>query len=94
MFNTPEIYALVKDVDIINSALFAKLYNVSENECLFSIYDKGWAIKCTVARVLPSGHFGDSDVYGSQQSIPLGDVDVPLPGGVDSEEYGVTNREQ
>ena len=82
MFYDAETFSLVKDAGVINSALFSRLYNVSENECLFSIYDNGWAMKCTIARAIPSGHFGDSDVYGSQQSIPLGDVEIQFTNSV------------
>ncbi len=40
-------------------------------------YDPGCAIGFTFHWPRPSGSAGDPDVFGSQQSAPLRDVDVP-----------------
>ena len=32
----------------------------------------------TLPRLVPSGDFGDTDVYGCQQHAPLLDVDLPI----------------
>ena len=45
---------------------------------LFTPYDAAFAFKATLPRLVPSGDFGDTDVYGCQQHAPLLDVDLPI----------------
>jgi len=71
-------YQNVKATGVISPALFARLYGVSENECLYAEYDNGWAIKCTILRPLPSGAVGDCDTYGSVKAFPLQNVEIPI----------------
>jgi hypothetical protein len=50
----------------------AKLYDMPKDKVLSACFFEpalGW--KATLIRPTPSGAFGDSDVYGSQQHIPL-----------------------
>lgn len=43
-------------------------------------YEPALAVKVTLRRALPSGSFGDSDVYGAQQHAPmLAHLTVPAP---------------
>jgi hypothetical protein len=78
VFDNAETFAAVKATNILNPALFARLYNVPENTVLFTPYDAAFAFKATLPRLVPAGDFGDTDVYGCQQHAPLLDIDLPI----------------
>ena len=78
VFDTAEIFQRVKATGILGPALFARLYNVPKETVLFTPYDAAFAFKATFPRLVPSGDFGDTDVYGCQQHAPLLDVDLPI----------------
>jgi hypothetical protein len=78
LFEDPAVYRMVKATGTLNAALFARLYQVAEEDVLFTPYDTALAFKATLPRLVPAGDFGDTDVYGAQQHAPLLDVDVPL----------------
>ena len=77
MFANQETYERVRDCDAINSERIASLYNVSQNQVSIIPYDVAYAIKITVPRLVPSGNFGDTDIYGAQQHGPLLDIQIP-----------------
>ena len=77
MFADQETYERVRDCDAINSERIASLYNVSQNQVSIIPYDVAYAIKITVPRLVPSGSFGDTDIYGAQQHGPLLDIQIP-----------------
>ena len=74
---TREIFDRVLASGVLTPALFARLYNVREEDVLFTPYPPGLAFKATVPRHVPSGDVGDTDVYGAQQHAPMLDVDIP-----------------
>jgi hypothetical protein len=75
----PEDYAAIKQKQMINKAMIAKLYGLSEDKISKVIYfDVANAIKITMQRVIPSSSPGDSDVYGAQQHGPLLGIELPL----------------
>ena len=76
MFDDVGTYERVRDCGVIDRALIARLYRVSENEVSIIPYDVAMAIKITVPRLVPSGSFGDTDIYGAQQHAPLLDIEV------------------
>jgi hypothetical protein len=78
VFDTAETFRRVKATGVLCPALFARLYNVPEDTVLFTPYDAAFAFKATFSRLVPSGDFGDTDVYGCQQHAPLLDVDLPI----------------
>lgn len=78
MFDDPAVYAQVKASGVLTPQLFADLYQVPLEQVKFLAYDPALAIKCTVPRPIPSGEFGDTDVYGCQQHLPLLDVEIPI----------------
>jgi hypothetical protein len=57
--------------------LFAELYNVNEQDVLFTPYDAAFAFKATLPRLVPSGGIGDTDVYGAQQHAPVLNIHIP-----------------
>ena len=48
------------------------LYRANEDDVLKIIYfEPAYAMKITLKRWMPSGHAGESDIYGAQQHAPL-----------------------
>ena len=82
VFGSRELYDRVAATGVLNAALIARLYDVSENQVLFTPYPAGNAFKATIPRRIASGDVGDTDIYGAQQHAPLLDVEIPLPGTV------------
>ena len=77
MFDDQATYERVRDCGAINSERIASLYNVSQNQVSIIPYDVAYAIKITVPRLVPSGSFGDTDIYGAQQHGPLLEIQIP-----------------
>lgn len=78
VFEDRALFERVKATGVLGPALFARLYDVEEDQVLFTVYPAGYAFKATIPRAVPAGDIGDTDVYGAQQHAPLLDVDVPL----------------
>ncbi|MEQ9329767.1 DUF4387 domain-containing protein [Thalassobaculum sp.] len=78
VFETRAQYDAVAATGVLGPALIARLYGVPEDEVLFTPYPAGLAFKATIARAIPAGDLGDTDVYGCQQHAPLLDVDIPV----------------
>lgn len=80
MFDDEETYRQVRDSGVIDKRLVADLYRISHNEVLVCTpYDPARAIKITIRRPLSSGDFGETDVYGCQQHVPLTTIEIPSP---------------
>ncbi len=71
IFDNPVTYEKVKRSKVISTKVIAKLYQVREEEVLFTEYDPAYALKATIPRRLSCGHPADTDVYGAQQHAPL-----------------------
>ena len=57
---------------IMNKSVFAKLYNISEDEVLSTLsFAPAKAFKITIKRPMASGDLGEKDIYGAQQHTPL-----------------------
>jgi len=78
VFGDRATFERVRDTGVLGPALFARLYNVREEDVLFTPYPAGNAFKATLPRLVASGDVGDTDVYGAQQHGPLLDVEIPL----------------
>ena len=79
IFKDLGVYRKVKEKHLINMDLIKKLYNVSDDEVLDIIYfDDALAVKFNIKRRIPSGNFGDRDIYGAQQHAPILDVVLEL----------------
>lgn len=60
----------------------ADLYHLRREdiiECL--VYEPALAFKCTYQRAVSSGAFGDTDIYGSQEHLPLYSLEIPEENG-------------
>ena len=77
MFEDDATYERVRDSGVLPDTLIADLYSVSQNEVSIIPYDVAKAIKITVPRLVPSGSFGDTDIYGAQQHAPLLNIEIP-----------------
>ena len=72
IFKTGEIYEAIKEKKLINAERIASVYNVEREKIKGIVYfDPAFAVKVTMKRELPSGAFGDNDIYGAQQHAPL-----------------------
>jgi hypothetical protein len=78
VFDNAEVFHLAKATGVLGSDLFAHLYKVPREAVLFTPYDAAFAFKATLPRLVASGDFGETDVYGCQQHAPLLDVDLPV----------------
>lgn len=78
MFTEREVYEKVKATGALNSQSIARAYDVPvERITHFFAYDPGLAFKAVMRRPVVSGDVGETDVYGSQQYIPLLDLEIP-----------------
>jgi len=76
-FHDPKVYQKVKKQKCINEELIKRLYHVSDEEILGIVYfDVALAIKFNLKRKICSGDFGDRDIYGAQQHVPLFEVEL------------------
>lgn len=78
MFDNAALFEQVRATGVINPELIARLYNVDAKQILFTEYPPALAWKATLARRIPSGAVGDTDVYGAQQHAPLLDIEIPI----------------
>ena len=78
VFSDRETFDKVAALNVLTPSLFAKLYNVAEENVLFTPYPPGLAFKATLPRLVSAGDVGDTDVYGAQQHAPLLDVEIPI----------------
>ena len=79
IFKTRELYEKVCAKNAINKENFAALYKIPvENVMEVVHFDPVGAIKVTIIRPIPSGAFGESDVYGAQQHAPLMGMEIDV----------------
>jgi len=65
-------FELLKQKDIINKQVIARLYKIPEEDVIGIVYfPNARAIKATIVRPMASGALGERDVYGAQQHGPL-----------------------
>ena len=66
------MFQKLREADVINKEVIAKLYQIPEEDVLSIVYfPNAKAIKATIVRPLASGALGERDVYGAQQHAPL-----------------------
>ncbi len=78
MFDDEKVYEKFKGMNFLTKERFAKLYNIKlEDILVFEYFDQALALKITVKRDPPSGHFNDEDIYGAQKHVPLMSYMIP-----------------
>lgn len=80
IFDSLAIYNAVKESNVINKEVIAKIYNNRDLDDVSDIiyFDAGRAIKFNIRRPHSSGSPYDTDVLGMQQHAPILDLDVPF----------------
>ena len=79
LFSDPARYRLVRDSGAVNRETVAEAYGIAPQEITsFFQVDMANAIKITLRRPRTQGAFGESDVYGCQQHVPLLGIMVPV----------------
>ncbi len=72
LFDSEEMYRLVKEKNFLSRERIAGLYHLTPEDITEVVYfDQAWGIKVTYNREISSGTIGDRDVYGAQQHAPL-----------------------
>ncbi|HOA35095.1 MAG TPA: DUF4387 domain-containing protein [Bacillota bacterium] len=78
IFKERDVYERVKEQQLLNAALIARLYRIPEEDVISVTYfDPTAAFKATMKRQLPSGNLGEKDIYGAQQHAPLLELLLP-----------------
>ena len=78
MFEDLATFEKVRASHSITPAVIARLYGVCETDVLFTEYPPALAYKATIARRIPSGGVGDTDIYGAQQHAPLLELEINI----------------
>lgn len=76
VFDNYEDFDRVLEAEKFNAANIAEIYNVKTENVKIHPFRKVRAIKISLPRIVSSGAPGDNDVYGSQQHLPLAQMDI------------------
>ncbi|MFE2707842.1 DUF4387 domain-containing protein [Streptomyces mirabilis] len=77
MCHDQHTYEALTNTGILNRALFAGLFNTSENEILVVNHPRALAVKVSLPRPSAQGAQHDSDCYAGQQYAPLMELQLP-----------------
>ncbi|KAF2171344.1 hypothetical protein M409DRAFT_50799 [Zasmidium cellare ATCC 36951] len=83
MFDDQATYEVVKKADILNAAVISRMFGLQEDQIIWSgFFDAAMAFKATIPRqrngqASCSGGYGENDVHGSQQYVPLAMLELP-----------------
>jgi hypothetical protein len=79
LFSDPARYRLVRDSGAVTRETVAAAYSLKPSDItsIFNV-DMANAIKITLRRPRTQGAFGESDMYGCQQHVPLLALAVPM----------------
>jgi len=72
----PTFSRVVKS-EVLKPALFASIYDVPEEDIIFTNLPAANAIKVSFPRPRVQGDPGESDMYAGQQYAPLLDIEIP-----------------
>jgi hypothetical protein len=71
-----EDFERVLNAESFNSKHIAEIYRAKASEVKIHPFKAVKAIKISMPRVISSGAPGDNDVYGSQQHLPLANLEI------------------
>ncbi|HNT31851.1 MAG: DUF4387 domain-containing protein [Acidobacteriota bacterium] len=72
IFKDRKGYDLFRRSNAVTKATIARLYRCRPADVLKIVYfEPAKALKVTLKRPIPSGHPGETDIYGAQQHAPL-----------------------
>ena len=76
MFDDEGAYRRVLESPAFTAQKIASLYHVPEAKVAIKRFDRILTVKVVLPRRVASGSDGDTDVYGSQQHFPLGELEI------------------
>lgn len=76
MFKNSDNFSKVMDSPAFTVGKIAELYNVAPEKIAIKPFERILTIKVVLPRNAPSGSPADTDVYGSQQHFPLGNLEL------------------
>ena len=76
MFSTPESYRKVMNSPNFTVEKIGKLYRTDPGRIAIKPFERILTIKVVLPRLQGSGSLQDTDVYGSQQHFPLGNLEI------------------
>lgn len=76
MFDTAESYKKVIDSPAFTVENIARLYHAAPGDAAIKTFERILTVKVVLPRGSSSGSPGDTDVYGSQQHFPLGNMEI------------------
>jgi Domain of unknown function (DUF4387)/Acyclic terpene utilisation family protein AtuA len=80
MFEDEEVFQKVKATGVLSRETIVRLYQIKDGDLLACMFwDQGRAFKATIKRPAVSGQFGESDVHGAAQHVPLIYLLLPIP---------------
>ncbi|KAH8883029.1 hypothetical protein GQ53DRAFT_433468 [Thozetella sp. PMI_491] len=79
IFGNEGTYTAVRATGALNLDAIKRLYGVSDSDVLACMWwPPAWAFKATIRRPRPSAAFGETDMYGTGQYVPLMYLEVPV----------------
>jgi hypothetical protein len=76
IFARPDDFDRVLEHTAFSTESIAKVYNVEPSAVKIHPFRQVLAIKVSMPRKISSGAPGDNDVYGSQQHLPLAQLEI------------------
>lgn len=76
MFDAPEAYQAVLNSPAFSPEKIGELYHTAPEKIQIKPFDRILTVKVVLPRNCSSGSPLDSDVYGSQQHFPLGNLEI------------------
>lgn len=72
-------YETIKERGLMTKEIVAELYGIEPEKMVnFEYYDTCLLIKYALPRVVASGEFGDTDILGAQQQVPIHQLKWPI----------------
>ena len=76
MFKEKSEYDQVLNSPNFTPEKIAPLYKTQADKVQIKLFERILTIKVVLPRISPSGSASDTDVYGSQQHFPLGNLEI------------------
>jgi hypothetical protein len=77
MLSGPSEYERVKRTGVLTAERFAESYGLPTADVDVFACDAALAFKFSIPRPIDQGAFGDGDIHGGQQYVPLMEIEVP-----------------
>lgn len=82
IFDSPAVYERVKASGVLAKSKVAEVLGIPESNVLVAMWwEQALAFKATIVRPMVSGGFGEIDMHGSCQHVPLMELEIPVRAG-------------